>query len=48
MVWPVSILQMPHCPLLPREKMLDLQTSGRVAAGVCAELSCHLELPVSG
>lgn len=48
MVRPISILQMPHCLLISREKMLDLQTSGCIAAGVCAELGCHLELPVSG
>lgn len=34
---------MPHCPLLPCEKVLHLQTCGGIAARVRAEASCDLK-----
>lgn len=37
MLGPVCVLEVPNCPLLPREKVLHLQARGGVAAGVCAE-----------
>lgn len=43
MLRPVCVLQVPDCPLLPREKVLHLQARGGVAAGVCAEPGCDLK-----
>lgn len=40
---PVCVLEMPHCPLLPCEKVLHLQTCGGIAARVRAEASCDLK-----
>lgn len=37
MLRPVCVLEMPHRPLLPREKVLHLQARGGIAARVCAE-----------
>lgn len=47
-VWPVSILQMPHGPFLPRQKVLDLQACGCIATGICSELRGDLELAIGG
>lgn len=46
MLRPVCILQMPHCPLLPREQMLHLEAGGGIAAGVCAEPRGDLKPPI--
>jgi hypothetical protein len=43
MLRPVCVLEMPHCPLLPREKVLHLQACGGIAARVCAEAGCDLK-----
>lgn len=45
-IWPVSILQMPHRPFLPRQKVLDLQACGCIATGICSELCGDLELAI--
>lgn len=47
-IWPVSILQMPHRPFLPRQKVLDLQAGGCIATRICPELRGDLELAIGG
>ena len=47
-VWPVSILQMPHGPFLPGQKVLDLQACGCIATRICSELCGDLELAIGG
>lgn len=46
MLRPVCVLEMPHCPLLPREQVLHLQACGGVAARVRAEPGCDLKPPI--
>lgn len=48
MIWPVRVLQMPHRPFLPGQKVLDLQAGGCIATGIGAELRGDLELAIGG
>lgn len=45
-VGPVRVLQVPHCPLLPRQEVFDLQPCGGVAAGLCTKPCCDLKAAV--
>lgn len=47
-IWPVGVLQMPHCPFLAGQKVLDFQACGCIATRICAELGGHLEFAVGG
>lgn len=47
-IWPVSVLQMPHRPLLPGQEVLDLQACGCIATRICSELCGDLELAIGG